>query len=228
VNNWAYENLERVFAWVGRLGLPLIIGAWMTVFAGMIGMVLVLRKRRLRGKLMPALAVGIASLAAHLLDYFGTLRITSNLAAEANPIWRIVLDRLGLSAAHWYGLTGKIILAVLSFEFFTYYLIGREKLMPPQARDFYDFWRNFGWSVRSSERLVNFFAFLFALIGPFCFYVAFLNSISDSDLYGRMPAMPVMLFIYIFILTIVYLYGNYRSYRKHAARKPLNNSSAPL
>jgi hypothetical protein len=177
-----------------------------------------IKKRLHRAMFISSLIVGGLSLAAHLLDYFGTLRITPDLAVEANPIWRIVVDKLGLTVARWYGLTGKIMLAVLSFEFFAYYLSSRTRLLPNTARGFVDFWGKYGENAHFGSRLANFFAFLFALIGPFCFYIALLNALSTSELYMRIPAMPIMLAVYIMILTSIYLVGNYLSWR-HNNRK---------
>ena len=220
MNDWTNGAIEKIFILVGRLGFPLIIGAWLTVFGFCIGMALVIKKRLPRAVLISSLIIGGLSLAAHLLDYFGTLRITPDLAVEANPIWRIVVDRLGLTAARWYGLTGKIMLAVLSFEFFAYYISGRARLLPKAARGFVDFWGKYGENAHSGSRLANFFAFLFALIGPFCFYIALLNALSDSRDYDRMPAMPIALAAYIIILAVIYLYGNYSSWRKTHRNTP--------
>lgn len=94
-----YDWMEKAFALVERLGLPLAIAAWATVFLAAIGLAVVLRGRSLRGVLVPALIVGVVGLAAHLLDYFVTLRISPDLAMEANPIWRIALDHFGLRLA---------------------------------------------------------------------------------------------------------------------------------
>ena len=161
-----------------------------------------------------SLIVGIVSLIAHMVDFFGTLRVCPDLSFEANPIWCVVVDKMGLVLARWYGFTGKVLLAVIGFEFFAYYLIQREKLIPDKVRGFFSFWNNFGMKQDSKKiirfaNIKNFFAFLFALVGPFCLYIALLNSITDSELYMRMPSMPLMLLLYIIILTLVYLFGNY-------------------
>jgi hypothetical protein len=213
MNEWSNVALEKIFLLVGRLGFPLIVTAWLGVFGFCVGMARVINKRLSRAVLVSSLIVGGLSLAAHLLDYFGTLKITPDLAVEANPIWRIVVDRLGLAVARWYGLTGKIMLAILSFEFFAYYISGRPRLLPNAARGFADFWGKYGEKAHFGSRLANFFAFLFALIGPFCFYIALLNALSNSELYMRMPAMPIMLAVYIIILASIYLFGNYLSWR---------------
>jgi len=215
MNDWSNEAIEKIFILVGRLGFPLTVAAWLMVFGFCIGMALVITKRLPRTVVISSLIVGGLSLAAHLFDYFGTLRITPDLAVEGNPIWRIVVERLGLPVARWYGLTGKIMLAVLSFEFFAYYLSGRARLLPSTARDFTDFWKKYGENAGPGTRIANFFAFLFALIGPFCFYIALLNALSNSELYIRIPAMPIMLAAYIIILASIYLVGNYLSWRQN-------------
>jgi hypothetical protein len=220
MNDWSYQVLERIFSLVSRLGFPLIVCAWIVTAAAVIVMARVLKRSLRAAVTIPSLIVGGISLAAHLLDYLGTLKITPDLAVEANPIWRIVVERLGLAVARWYGLTGKIMLAVLSFEFFAYYLVSRSRLLPAAARGFSDFWKKYGQSAHPGTRLANFFAFLFALIGPFCFYIAFLNAISDSRYYDRLPAMPVALGAYIFVLAVIYLLGNYLSWRASRLNNP--------
>ena len=213
-NNFTYDVLERILAFVAGFGLSMIILAWFLVFFVMIGMIFVLRRYSLRGKWQASLIVGIVSLIAHMVDFFGTLRVCPDLSFEANPIWCVVVDKMGLVLARWYGFTGKVLLAVIGFEFFAYYLIQREKLIPDKVRGFFSFWNNFGMKQDSKKiirfaNIKNFFAFLFALVGPFCLYIALLNSITDSELYMRMPSMPLMLLLYIIILTLVYLFGNY-------------------
>lgn len=53
----------------------------------------------LRKVWVPSLIVGAISLAAHLFDYYVTLRLSPALAQEANPIWRIVVDNFGIDIA---------------------------------------------------------------------------------------------------------------------------------
>jgi hypothetical protein len=219
LNEWSYTALDTVMKLVLRFGLPLIILAWIGVLISVIGMIVVLRRHSMKGRWFPALAVGLLALAAHMFDFFGTLRICPDLAFEANPIWCIVVDAMGLRIAHWYGFTGKLLLSVLSFEFFAYYLIQRETLLPEKACGFFDFWRKFGASsgcrkVHMIRNMKNFFVFLFALIGPFCFYIALLNNIADFEVYMNMPSVPLVLVLYLLFLTAVYLAGNYWSFTR--------------
>ena len=94
-----HRLLELAFGWVEALGLPLAVAAWASVFLGALAMGAVLRRRDLADCRPKALAVGGVGLLAHLLDFGVTLRITPDLAMEANPIWRIVIDRFGLAVA---------------------------------------------------------------------------------------------------------------------------------
>ncbi len=218
-NNLTYDYLEKVLKFVAQFGLPMIVLAWSMVFLAVIAMIFVLRKHSLRGKWQASLIVGSVSLAAHLIDFFGTLKVCPDLSFEANPIWCVVVEKMGLSLARWYGFTGKVLLAIISFEFFAYYLIQRETLLPDRAQGFFSFWQNFGKkdlskSVIRFANIKNLFAFLFALIGPFCLYIALLNSITDSELYMRMPSMPLMLLLYLFFLTLAFLFGNYWSFKR--------------
>ncbi|MCH7643898.1 MAG: hypothetical protein IH974_03610 [Myxococcales bacterium] len=222
-NDKAYEALERAYCVVEAMGLPLAVVAWLTVFASAIAMSLVLRRTgAMRGHWGPAAAVGTVSLCAHLLDYAVTLRMSPTLGAEGNPIWRIAIDHFGLPIAKVYGLTGKILLAVLAFEFFALYLIQRAQLFPDHAEGFQSFWRGFG-SARAGHslvrwrNLVNFFGFSFALLGPFFFYVALLNGLIESPIYLRLPAMPLVLALYLGVIVIAYFSTTYRAYARGAS-----------
>ena len=218
LNATIYKTLYQLFDLVAIMGLPLSVLAWLTVFSGSVGMVFVLRTYSMKGKWKASFVVGSIVLAAHLFDYYTTLKVSPDLSFEANPLWNIVVDKMGLKVALWYGLTGKIMLAILSFEFFAYYLIHRESLLPNNANSFLSFCQNFG-RENNSKRLnlsamLHFFAFLFSLIGIFCFYIGFLNSITDESLYLLMPPMPLMLFAYLCILVFAYFGGNYWFFRK--------------
>ena len=180
-------------------------------------MVFVLHRHSMKGKWKASFVVGGLAFTAHILDYYVTLKMSPDLSFEANPLWSIVVHRMGLNVAKWYGLTGKIMLSLLSFEFFAYYLIHRESLLPKQADSFLSFCQNFGRG-KSSKRLnfikmLNFFSFLFSLIGLFCFYIAFLNGTIDKGFYLIMPSMPLMLFVYLTVLVIAYFLSNYRLFK---------------
>ena len=173
---------------------------------------------------VPAAAVGTVSLCAHLLDYAVTLRMSPTLGAEGNPIWRIAIDHFGLPIAKVYGLTGKILLAVLAFEFFALYLIQRAQLFPDHAEGSQSFWRGFGsadsgHSLVRWRNLVNFFGFSFALLGPFFFYVAFMNGLIESSIYLRLPAMPLVLALYLGVIVVAYFFTTYRAYARRASWK---------
>lgn len=225
-NEKAYEALERAYFVVEAMGLPLAVGAWLTVFAGAVAMGLVLRRTRaMRGHWGPAAAVGSLSLCAHVLDYVVTLRMSPTLGAEGNPIWRIAIDHFGLPIAKVYGLTGKILLAVLAFELFALYRIQRAQLFPEHAEGFRSFWQGFGpagsrHSLVRWRNLVNFFGFSFAWLGPFFFYVALLNGLIESPVYLRFPAMPLVLALYLAVIVVAYFSTTYRAYARRASPRP--------
>ena len=224
-NDTLYRALEAVYSRVEVLGLPLAVAAWLTVFVGALTMAQVLRRSgSLRGHWGPAALVGLASLAAHLLDYAVTLRMSPTLGAEGNPIWRIAIEHLGLGLAKLYGLTGKLLLSILSFELFCFYRIQRARLFPEQADSFRSFWRRLGDASGRRVRvhwpnLANFFAFSFALLGPFFFYVALLNSLIDSALYLRLPAMPLVLALYLATIVAAYFVTTYRAWRDLSSKE---------
>jgi len=217
LNKTVYSALYQLFDLIARFGLPLSILAWILVFSGSVGMVFVLRRHSMKGKWKASFMVGGMAFAAHILDYYVTLKMNPDLSFEANPLWSIVVHKMSLNVALWYGLTGKIMLSVLSFEFFAYYLIHCNSLLPKEANSFLSFCQNFGRGKTSKKlnfiSMLNFFSFLFSLIGLFCFYVALINSIKDEGLYLLMPSMPLMLFVYLSVLVIAYFGWNYRSFK---------------
>lgn len=227
LNDRTYRFLESLFLHIEKLGWPLVIIPWCVVFLGFIGMIFVLKRHSMRGRWLPAFIVGTVALAGHLLDYFVTIRLCPTLSAEANPIWNVVVEKLGLGIAKWYGFTGKVLLSFLSFELFAYFLVQRRQLLPKHATGFMDFWRRFGTkdgrkTVLHPGNIVNFFAFLFSLSGPFYFYIAFLNSIGSVELYMALPSMPVAGFCYFIMLMFVYLLGNYLVFRRDSMKGSTN------
>lgn len=217
MNDFFYVLFAQVSRLVEGCGTSLSILAWTAVFAGAVAMGIVLSRHSLKGKLKAAGVVGLLSLAAHLSDYFVTLKITPDLALESNPLWRMMVDGFGLGVAGFYGLSGKILLAVLSFEFFAYYLIGRSRLFPEAAAGFLAFCRRFGGTGTQRrfnfEPVFNLFAFMFAWLGPFYFYIALLNGLIESPFYTRLPAAPLMLLLYLVLLVWLYFVSNYIAYK---------------
>jgi hypothetical protein len=219
-----HQLLDRAFALVETLGLPLVAAAWLTVFLGAIGMALVLRRRDLKGCLAPAAVVGALALAAHLLDYAVTLRITPDLSMEANPIWRIVIDRLGLAIAKAYGLSGKILVSVLSFELYAFYLSQRRELLPARADGFRDFVARLGKDAGRLANVRSFFAFAFALFGPYFFYITFMNLSGDDEVfYEKLPSPPVAIVAYFSAVTAAYFAAAWRAFQ----RRPLSSGTTP-
>ena len=218
-NVWVYEALDAVYGFVARAGMPLAILAWITVFFAALAMVFVLRRHNLKGRLGGPLLVGGLSLFAHLLDYQVTLEVSPDLAMEANPLWNVIVDRLGLPLARAYGFSGKVLLSVLSFEFYAFYVAQREFLFPEKHCGFWGFQRAFGDPNGSGlhiriNRLVNLFAFLFAWVGPFMFYIALLNSVTDQVWISWLPAMPMALAGWMFAEIFAYMLFSYRAYRR--------------
>jgi hypothetical protein len=200
---------------VEKLGVPLAVAAWLTVFGGALVMGAILRGVDTRGAWPLALAVGLTGLAAHLLDYFITLRITPDLAMEANPIWRVVIDRFGLPLARAYGLTGKVLLSVLSAQLFAWHLSHRASLFPAQAAGFGDFVKQLGAGAPRYGNIRSFFAFAFALFGPYFFYITFMNVTGsrDFELYEKLPSPPVAILGYFLLVAAAYFFTMWRAFR---------------
>ena len=225
------DLLFRVFELVEKIGPSLAIAAWLTVFLGAIGMGFVLRG----ASLPPAawrvsLGVGAIGLAAHLLDYFLTLKISPDLALEGNPIWRIAITLFGLPLAKLYALTGQILVSILSAELYAWYLVLREPLFPRAANSIGEFARRFGEDEPriggvAWRRLACFFAFLFALLGPYFFYVSALNFVGgvlgDQALYDRLPGPIPAIAAWLGIIATGFFVESWRAYRSRGAANPV-------
>lgn len=214
----ADEYLIRVLAWVESWGVWLSWVAWLTVSLGSVAMAHVLRRQARPVAWRPALVVGGLALAAHMADYFITLERSPDLALELNPLWRNVLNAAGLTVAKWYGLTGKIFLSILAAQMTAFYLADRERLYPESARDFTGFVRALGERSRSwrdrAAALFTVFAFFFAGLSFFYFYIAWQNSLTDPEVVERLWSTPAALGVYVLAMVPVFAAVTYRGYRR--------------
>lgn len=216
----AAQLLDRSFALVQQLGLPVAVVAWLTVFGGALAMAVVLRSSDTAGVWRAALVVGGLGLTAHLLDFFVTLRITPDLTLEANPLWRVVIDRFGVPLARVYGLSAKVLLSVLSAQLFAWHLSHRSSLFPARAHGLVDFVEQLGRGAPWLGNIRSFFAFAFALFGPYFFYITFLNvtGARQSELYERLPSPPVAILGYFLLVAAAYFMTMWRAFlRVHPA-----------
>ena len=214
-----HRLLERAFDYFEAFGWPLASAAWLAVFGSAVAMAVVLRRRDTRGCWLKASVVGAIALGAHLLDYVVTLRITPDLAMEGNPIWRIVIDGAGVTIAKAYGLTGKILLAILSAQAFAWYLSQRHTLWPKSASGFLDFIKQLGAEAPPFANVQSFFAFSFALFGPYFFYITFMNlSGDDASLYHALPSPPVAIVGYFSAVIAGYFVVQWRAFRRSTDR----------
>lgn len=179
------------YALVERVAPPLGAAAWPVALGLVLGLGWGLRGRLGAHRGTVGAMLGVALL-AHLLDFALTLYITPDLALEANPLWRVVVERAGLPFAIAWGGTGKVLVAILHAEAAAWYLVLRERLYPERAEGFGAFVRGFGGSDRVSVgRVLALLAFLAAGFAPFFFYVSVLNAIGGVfeafTLYEALP-----------------------------------------
>ena len=201
-----------------RLGVGLSIAAWCAVAVGVAAMTFAMRRERRTGIWVAAATVAGVSLVANLADYLITLARSPDLALESNPVWRGVIDHFGLEVAKWYGLTGKILVSVLAGQMFAFYLSNVDRLFPSEACSLPGFLRQMGDRSRNvRERLLalfTLFAFFFAGIQLFYFYIAYWNSLENPADLDRLPSVPAAVSIMIALLSIAFAavtYGRYRA-----------------
>lgn len=211
------DLLFRLLALLERLGVWLALLAWLTVALGAAVMAYVLRKEE-AAVWRRASGAGILALAANLTDYFVTLDRSPDLAFEANPLWRNVVHHFGLPIAKWYGLTGKVFVSVLALEMLAFYLSRREVIYPRKARSLLEFLLRMGSRAGTfRERLLGLFtvfAFFFAWLNVFYFYIAYTNSLDNLAALERLPSVPVAIFVFVVILAIAFSIVTYRAFRR--------------
>ena len=217
------EQLFQILSLVQRLGVGLPLVAWVTIAGGVAGMAYVLRKH-LRDSVGRGAAIfGVLAMAANLADYYATLYRNPDLTWEANPLWRNVIDRFGLTVALWYGLTGKLLVSVLAGQLFGFYLTNRERLFPLQARSLGNFVAHIGSCARTSrDRLLaafTLFAFFFAGINLLYFYIAYVNWVDDPELLNLLPSAPVAIMLVLIVLTITFIGDLYWCFRRVRMRE---------
>jgi len=98
----ADELLFRLLALLERLGVWPSVVAWLAAALGAAAMAFVLRNEEVTIWRTASL-VGLLAFAANLADYFVTLRHSPDLALEANPLWRNIVDHFGLRIAKYLG-----------------------------------------------------------------------------------------------------------------------------
>jgi hypothetical protein len=211
------DLLIRLLAWVESWGVWLSWLAWATVFFGALAMWRATRNVRGRQIWMAAFVVTLLAIAAHMADYVITLRRSPDLALELNPLWRNVVLHYGLGVAKWYGLTGKLLVSVLSGQMMAFYLGNRSRLAP-RASDlkFPAFLTHMGersqtWRERAGA-LFTIFAFFFAGLTFFYFYIAYQNSITDPAQLDRLPSTPAAVLLYGVALGVAFVVLTYRAY----------------
>ncbi len=210
------EQFFHLLEFIEKAGLWLSIVAWLSVAGGAIAMGWVLRGERRTAFWVAALVVGTVAFAANLLDYAVTLYRSPDLALEANPLWRNVVERWGLGVAKWYGLTGKIFVSILAGQMFAFYLSHRERLFPDRCESFFDFIGRMGNRSRNvRERFValfTLFAFFFAGIQLLYFYIAYLNSVDEQSILDALPSVPMVILILMTLLGTAFVLTTYRAF----------------
>ena len=219
-----YDLLFLAFDLVERIGAPIAIAAWLTVFLGSLGMAWVLRRHALRPHLVPALVLGTVTMLAHFSDIFVTLKISPDLGLEGNPIWLIVIQNWGLDVAIVYGFTGKALVGVLNVELYLWYRTTRHEVYPSSAGSFREFVSRLGDRCTRRYgitwmRIASLFAYLFGYLGLWSFWVAMQNWVGGTNeaLYEKLPSPLIVIPAGLFILAGAYLVETYLAFRRGAA-----------
>ena len=211
------QTLFRLLEWIERWGVWLSWLAWATVFFGAMAMGWALRHERSRAAWRAAAIIAGLALVAHVADYLITLHRSPDLALEANPLWRNVVQHYGLTVAKWYGLTGKILVSIIAGEMAAFYVAQRRRLYPLHADGLAGFLRGLGsrsrtWKDRLAA-LFTLFCFFFAGLSFFYFYVAFQNWAIDPAVLDRLPSVTVAVLSYVASLCLAFLFFTYHAYK---------------
>lgn len=222
-----YDLLFRAFDLVERIGAPIAIAAWLTVFLGSLGLAWVLKGHSLRPHVVPAVILGVVTMTAHASDILVTLKISPDLALEGNPIWLVVVEAWGLDFAILYGYSGKFLLGVLNIELFLWYRATRDRVYPADASGFGDFVRRLGERCDRRYgvtwmRIASLFAYVFGYLGVWSFWVAFQNWVGGTNdaLYQKLPSPVLILPVMLLVLAGAYLLETWLAFRKTRVPAP--------
>jgi hypothetical protein len=200
----AHDIMAWVYDQVVAFSLPLAVVAWLTVVLASVGLGTLLWRCALQpGERRWAVGVGVLALACHLQDLGITLWLTPDPAFDASPVWLAVVRAWGQAAAVGYGLSGKLLLALLSYQLFALYLVQRRGLYPPPgtAEGFRAFWAAYGAGEGlGPQRFLswtNLFAFVFPLVAPLMLYVSLLNAATHPTLLQLLPPWPVACVLWV-------------------------------
>ncbi len=212
-SQWVAEALEGLVVVIGRAGLPLAVLSWAALLIGALGMHRLLRHEDTAPHRLAAGAVAGLALLSHLADFIATITVTPDLSLETSPLFVAVIDRLGHQAALLYGLTGKALIVVLSYQLFLWYRIQRARLFPPPGeRSLLSFARAFGG--RHLSNLGNILSFTVPLTSPLMLYVVLLNTASSPALLARLPPLPAVVLAWLVLLTAGYFQHSHQAWRR--------------
>jgi hypothetical protein len=152
---------------------------------------------------------GVVALAANLSDFLVTMHLSPDLTLEANPIWNTIIRIAGLEFAILFGFTGKILLSIIAAQCMMFYAANVHVLFPRRPQPFIKFLQHLGETNQDlRKRLKAFavvFAFYFAAMNLFCFYIAYANSlVNDLPAISRLPALPAVVCISLALATIAF------------------------
>ncbi len=219
MNTISYDAMAWVYDRVHALGLPLAVLSWLVVAATALGLGLLLRSCEQRpGERRLAVGVGLVALVCHLQDIGFTLVVTPDLAMEANPIWRAVLGAWGREPAILYGLSGKLLLSLVSYQLFALYLVQRRGLFPHASTplDFRSFWAAYGAGEGLGPRRLlswaSLFAFVFPLVSPLMLYVTVLNTTEHPTLLRVLPPWPLVCLLWVTGVAVSWAWITWRAW----------------
>ncbi|MDG1483129.1 MAG: hypothetical protein P8R54_26305 [Myxococcota bacterium] len=212
MSEWVAGGLEALNTLAARAGMPLAVASWLTLLVAVLAMHRRLSSEDTEPHRTVAGMVGGLALVSHLADGIVTLTVTPALSMETSALWVAIIDRLGEQAAMLYGLTGKALIVVLSYQLFLWYRIQRLRLFPLQdAHTLMSFSRAFGRT--RLENLGNFLSFTVPLLSPLMLYVVLLNTAESPRLLTMLPPLPAVALAWLVLLTVGYFQHSYRAWR---------------
>jgi hypothetical protein len=181
--------------------------------------VFVLLLRDLRTRCTPYALKGgaiffVPVLAANMLDFFTTIIQTPDLSLETNPVWNSINAQFGLELALQFGLWGKVYLSLLAATCFAFYLQNAHTVLQDTSQ------------TKRSRALATVFAFYFAMINLFCFYIAYANwLVTDLPALRKLPEFPAAICIALVAITMLFFTLTVRAARKNACRPEVIKAS---
>jgi len=199
------------------IGLALL--TWALLLAGVLLLARWLRTQDTQPHRRVAGLIGGLALLSHLLDFGAILALDPGLIDNSSPLWLAVRDHLGAPTALIYGLTGKLLIALLSHQLYLTYRLQRVALFPTaRITSHRDFYQAFGGT--HTANLLNLLSFTVPLLSPLLLCVLALELTESHNWLSVQPTLPSVVVGWLLLLPVLYFQVSHRAHLATSSSHP--------